>query len=69
MLAIYAVTQGLFDDIPAEDISRAERELREFVRVRHAHLLDTIKRTGKLPDAGALEEAISAFKDSFGGGE
>ena len=69
VLTIYAVTQGLFDDIPAESISRAERELREFVRVRHAHLLDTIKRTGKLPDAEALEEAISAFKDSFGGGE
>jgi len=69
VLAIYAVTQGLFDDIPADSISRAERELREFVRVRHAHLLDTIKRTGKLPDAEALEEAISAFKDSFGGGE
>ncbi|MYC85186.1 MAG: F0F1 ATP synthase subunit alpha [Acidimicrobiia bacterium] len=69
VLAIYAVTQGLFDDIPAEDISRAERELREFVRVRHAHLLDTIKRTGKLPDASTLEDAISAFKDSFGGGE
>ena len=69
VLAIYAVTQGLFDDIPGEDISRAERELREFVRVRHSHLLDTIKRTGKLPEAGALEEAISAFKDSFGGGE
>ncbi|WP_420612525.1 F0F1 ATP synthase subunit alpha [Candidatus Spongiisocius sp.] len=69
VLAIYAVTQGLFDEIPGEDISRAERELREFVRVRHSHLLDTIKRTGKLPEAGALEEAISAFKDSFGGGE
>ncbi len=69
VLAIYAVTQGLFDGIPAEDISRAERELREFVRVRHGHLLDSIKRTGKLPDAEALEEAISAFKDSFGGGE
>ncbi len=69
VLAIYAVTQGLFDDIPGEDISRAERELREFVRVRHSHLLDTIKRTGKLPEAGALEEAISAFKDTFGGGE
>ena len=69
VLAIYAVTQGLFDDISGEDISRAERELREFVRVRHSHLLDTIKRTGKLPEAGALEEAISAFKDTFGGGE
>ncbi len=69
VLAIYAVTEGLFDDIPGPDISRAERELREFVRVRHGHLLDTIKRTGKLPEAGALEEAISAFKDAFGGGE
>ncbi len=69
VLAIYAVTQGLFDDIPAEDISRAEGELREFVRVRHSHLLDTIKRTGKLPEGSALEDAISAFKDSFGGGE
>ena len=69
VLAIYAVTEGLFDDIPGEEISRAERELREFLRVRHGHLLDTIKRTGKLPEAGALEEAISAFKDAFGGGE
>ena len=69
VLAIYAVTQGLFDDIPAEDILRAEGELREFVRVRHAHLLDTIKRTGKLPEGSVLEDAVSAFKDSFGGGE
>ena len=55
---------------PRRETSREpKRELREFVRVRHGHLLDTIKRTGKLPDAGALEDAISAFKDAFGGGE
>jgi F-type H+-transporting ATPase subunit alpha len=69
VLAIYAVTDGHFDSIPGEDISRAERELREFVRIRHAHLLDTIKRTGKLPEGSALVDAISAFKDTFGGGE
>ena len=69
VLAIYAVTDGHFDSIPGEDISRAERELREFVRIRHAHLLDTIKRTGKLPERSALVDAISAFKDTFGGGE
>ena len=69
VLAIYAVTEGLLDEIAVEDISRAERELREFVRVRHSHLLDTIKRTGKLPETSALQDAISAFKDAFGGGE
>ncbi len=69
VLAIYAVTEGLMDEIPVEEIPRAERELRAFVRVRHRHVLDTIKRTGKLPEADDLRSAIDAFKDDFGGGE
>ncbi|MCY3652959.1 MAG: F0F1 ATP synthase subunit alpha [Acidimicrobiia bacterium] len=69
VLAIFAVTEGHFDHIPVRDISRAETALREFVRVRHAHVLDTIARTGRLPEGSALEDAIAAFKDSFGGGE
>jgi len=69
VLAIFAVTEGHFDHIPVRDISRAETALREFVRVRHSHVLDTIGRTGQLPEGSALVDAISAFKDSFGGGE
>ncbi len=69
VLAIYAVTEGHLDVIPVEDISRAEHELREFVRVRHPHLLDVIRRTGNLPEADETAAALAAFLEVFGGGE
>ena len=69
VLVIYAVSQGHFDGIPVADIPRAEHELRDFVRLRHSHVLEGIKRTGKLPEGDALAAAISAFTDTFGGGE
>ena len=68
VLAIYAVTEGRFDGVPVELISRAERELREFVRTRRPHLLDEIRRTGALPEAEELDGAIAAFLESFEGG-
>ena len=69
VLAIYAVTEGYMDDIAVQHIARAERELREFVRVRHSHVLDTIKRTGNLPAGDELDSVLAAFGATFGGGE
>ena len=67
VLEIYAVTTGQFDDIPVEDVVAANDGLREFVRTRNPELLDTIRDTGKLPDAEALDSAINVFKETLGG--
>ena len=69
VLVIHAVAEGHLDDIAVGDIPRAEHQLRDFVRVRHSHVLEGIKRTGKLPPGDELNAAIAAFKESFGGGE
>ena len=69
VLVIYAVSEGHLDDIAVADISHAEQELRDFVRVRHSHVLDVMRRTGSLPAADELDAAIEAFKESFGGGK
>ncbi len=69
VLEIYAVTNGLLDDIPVEDIERAEHELRDFVKTRHPELLDHIRETKDLPEADALNAAIAAFKDTFTGSQ
>lgn len=69
VLAIYAVTEGLLDDVPVEDISRTEAELREFVRLRRGHVLDAIRRTGALPEGDEIADAIAAFKQTLAAGE
>ena len=65
VLELYAVTNGHLDDIAVDKISRAERELRKFVKTRNPELLDQIRDTGKLPDGAAMDAAIAAFKDTF----
>ena len=69
VLVIYAVSRGHFDQIGVADIARAENELRDFVRVRHSHVLEGIRRTGSLPDGDDLDVAIVAFTEAFGEGE
>ena len=69
VLAIYAVTEGLLDDVAVEDISRAESELREFVRLRHGHVLDAIRRTGALPEGEETAQAVADFKRTFAAGD
>ncbi len=66
VLEIYAVTNGLFDDIPVEQIVKANAGLRSFVKTRNPELLDTIRETGKLPESDAMDAAINAFKESRG---
>ncbi len=66
VLEIYAVTNGLFDDIPVEQIVKANAGLRMFVKTRNPELLDTIRQTGKLPESDALDAAINAFKETRG---
>ncbi|HEX6221891.1 MAG TPA: F0F1 ATP synthase subunit alpha [Acidimicrobiia bacterium] len=65
VLALFAVTEGHFDDIPTEDVRRAERELREYFRTRHGDVLSSIGTTGKFPEGDELVEGIKAFKEAF----
>jgi F-type H+-transporting ATPase subunit alpha len=65
VLALYAVTEGHFDDIPTEDVRRAERELREYFRTRHGDVLNAISESGKLPEGDELATGIRAFKETF----
>jgi F-type H+-transporting ATPase subunit alpha len=67
VVALYAVTNGLMDDIPAADIVRFESEMLAFMVDRHADLLEQI-RTRKALDDGlvqAVRSAVAEFKPGF----
>src|SRR5438094_4620236 len=64
VVALYAGVNGHLDDIPTEDISRFQEELREYLRTEEADLLKTIRETGDLPDelAERLNGAIERVR-------
>jgi F-type H+-transporting ATPase subunit alpha len=68
VVAIYAVTTGLMDEVAVPKVREFELALREWFRARHAGLLRTIADTGELPPAAELDAAITAFKLSRGEG-
>jgi F-type H+-transporting ATPase subunit alpha len=65
VVSIYAGTNGFLDDLPVDDVRRFENELLEYMRTRHADLLDTIRSSGALPDGDAVEKAVKGFKTLF----
>jgi F-type H+-transporting ATPase subunit alpha len=65
VLVLYCGTKGFLDDIPVGDVARFESEFRAYLRARHDDLLDRIRTTGEMPDAGALTAAIEGFKQGF----
>ena len=67
VLALYAVTEGLMDDVDVDDVRRFEREMREYFNTRHSDLLEGIRETGKLPEGDALDRAVEGFKETFTG--
>jgi F-type H+-transporting ATPase subunit alpha len=66
VVALYAGINGYLDDIPAEDISRFQNELREYMKTDES-ILKEIRETGDLPDelADRLNKAIESFKETF----
>ena len=69
VIAIFAGTGGYLDDIPVAHVRRFERELIEYMRTRHADVLETIRTKGALPDEDALKSAVDGFKAAFHVGE
>ena len=68
---IFAVGQGLMDDVPVEDIKRFESEMITALREMDSEALKTIKDTGALDDdtAAKLKEEITSFKTRLWQGE
>ncbi|MEX2551649.1 MAG: F0F1 ATP synthase subunit alpha, partial [Actinomycetota bacterium] len=64
---IFAVGQGLMDDVPVEDIKRFESEMIDALRSMPSVALKAIKETGVLDDdtAAKLKEEISSFKKNL----
>jgi len=65
VVSIFAGTAGFLDDLPVADVRRFETEVLEFMRTRHADLLEHIKTTGTLPADDALRAAVTDFKAGF----
>jgi len=65
VLVIYAGTNGWTDTVPVSEVRRFEVEMREYFRANHPELLDTIRSTGNLPEAAAIDKALQAFLDGF----
>jgi F-type H+-transporting ATPase subunit alpha len=64
-LVIYAGTRGWLDTVPVGDVRRFEHELVTTFRATHAELLEHIRATGTMPDAAALDAALTTFLDGF----
>ncbi len=64
---IYAVVNNLLKEIEAEDISRFEKELFDYLIATKDELLRTIRESGVLTaeTEAALKDAITAYKDQF----
>src|SRR5499426_1980996 len=58
VVALYAGVNGYLDDIPTDQVSRLQEELREYLRAEEADIYRTIHETGDLPDE--LAERLNA---------
>lgn len=62
---IYALIHGYLDDVAVSDIERFESELFAWLDENRKDLLDSIHKTGNLPDESDMNEAIETFKNVF----
>jgi len=64
---IFAVGQGLMDDVPLDEIKRFEQEMVRALRELPSVALQAIRETGKLEDdtAAKLKEEITSFKSNL----
>ena len=67
-VTLFAVNEGAFDSVEIKDCLAAEKALREFVKTKHAALVERIESTKDLSkdDEAELKKAIDAFKKSGG---
>jgi F-type H+-transporting ATPase subunit alpha len=64
---IYAVVNGLLDEIAVSKIKAFEKELIKFLKDRHNQILTAIRQSGELAEQteAALKDAIKDFRDNY----
>ncbi|GAA3017314.1 F0F1 ATP synthase subunit alpha [Tetragenococcus solitarius] len=65
VLILYALTQGLLDEIPVDQLLRFEHELFDYFDANHPEVLNEINQTEDLPDKEKMESPIKEFRQTF----
>lgn len=67
IVAIYAATKGLMDELPTDDVKRYETEVIEFFRLSHPEILNDLSVKKALTDeiVAALDNALQTFTERF----
>ncbi len=65
VVAIYAGTNGLVDDLAVEDVRPFELALVQHLRANRADLLEHIRTTREMPPSADLDEAVREVKKGF----
>ncbi|HIV74354.1 MAG TPA: F0F1 ATP synthase subunit alpha [Candidatus Pseudogracilibacillus intestinigallinarum] len=65
VMILYALTKGFLDDVAVEDIVRFEDEFHVWMDSNAKDVLDSIRESGQLADADAMNNAIESFKKTF----
>lgn len=67
VLSIAAVTNGMLDEIPAEDVQRFEKELHAYVTKHNKKLLERFANGEKIKEDSIkeLQKTVDAFKKTF----
>jgi F-type H+-transporting ATPase subunit alpha len=65
-VVLFAVNSGLFDDVEIANALFMEKAMREYLKTKHAALIDRIESTKDLSkdDEAALLAALKAFKQA-----
>ncbi len=63
VISIFAGTRGYLDDVPANQVSAAEKEMLQFMREQKSEIRDKLIETAALDEE--LEEALKAALDEF----
>jgi len=67
VVSLYAGTNGYLDTLPVDQVRKFERELLEFMRLRHSDVLKAISSKKVLDDeiVGQLKSILSGFLETF----
>ena len=67
VISIYAGTKGMLDSIPASDITKAEKEMIDFMKSKHSDLRNSLAKENVVSDENEkkLVEAIKTFVSNF----
>ncbi|MBW1605839.1 F0F1 ATP synthase subunit alpha [Lactobacillus sp. Sy-1] len=65
VLVLFCLTRGFLDKIQLDDIQRYQEEVIDFFKSNHQDILDSIVKTGNLPDEDKFSSAVKEFASNF----